>query len=63
VVQIKKALIGSAKKIVCLTIAEKINSVQPIHVCPIGKIDILITELPPTDPLLKPYVEAGIKVL
>lgn len=63
VVQIKKAMIGSAKKIVCLTIAEKINSVQPIHVCPIGKIDILITELPPTDPLLKPYVEAGIKVL
>ncbi len=62
VVQIK-AMIGSAKKIVCLTIAEKINSVQPIHVCPIGKIDILITELPPTDPLLKPYVEAGIKVL
>ncbi|MBL0133583.1 MAG: DeoR/GlpR transcriptional regulator [Chitinophagaceae bacterium] len=63
VVQIKKAMIGSAKKIVCLTIAEKINSVQPIHVCPIGKIDILITELLPTDPLLKPYVEAGIKVL
>jgi DeoR/GlpR family transcriptional regulator of sugar metabolism len=63
VVQIKKAMIGSAKKIVCLTIAEKINSVQPIHVCPIGKIDILITELPPSDPLLKPYVEAGITVL
>jgi len=63
VVQIKKAMIGSAKKIVCLTIAEKINSVQPIHVCPIGKIDILITELPPSDPLLKPYVDAGITVL
>lgn len=63
VVQIKKAMIGSAKKVICLTIAEKINSVQPIHVCPIGKIDILITELPPTDPLLKPYVDAGITVI
>jgi DeoR/GlpR family transcriptional regulator of sugar metabolism len=63
VVQIKKAMIGSSRKVICLTIAEKINSVQPIHVCPISKIDILITELPPTDPLLKPYVDAGITVL
>lgn len=63
VVQIKKAMIGSARKIICLTIAEKINSVQPIHVCGIDKIDILITELPPSDPLLKPYVDAGITVL
>lgn len=63
VVQIKRAMIEASKKLVCLTIAEKINSQQPLQVCELKKIDILITELPPTDPLLQPYVEAGILVL
>lgn len=63
VVQIKKAMIGAAKKVVCLTISEKINSSQPIQVCGLDKIDLLITELAPEDPLLQPYVEAGIQVL
>lgn len=63
VVQIKKAMIESSQKVVCLTIAEKMNSFQPIQVCDISKIDTLITELPPDDPLLKPYVDAGIEVL
>ena len=63
VVQVKKAMIESSKKVVCLTISEKINSFQPIQVCSLGKIDMLITELSPDDPLLQPYVAAGIKVL
>jgi DeoR/GlpR family transcriptional regulator of sugar metabolism len=63
VVQIKKAMIGSAHKLICLTISEKLNSQQPFQVCEAKSIDTLITELPPDAPLLQPYVEAGIKVL
>jgi DeoR/GlpR family transcriptional regulator of sugar metabolism len=63
VVQIKKAMIASAKKTVCLTISEKINSLQPIQVCNLKDIDILITELAPDDELLQPYVLAGVQVL
>lgn len=63
VVQIKRAMVESSKRLICLTISEKINSLQPIQVCDIKKIDTLITELDPTDPLLKPYVQAGINVL
>lgn len=63
VVQIKRAMRESAQQLVCLTISEKLNSQQPFQVCEIGQIDILITELPPEDPILKPFVEAGIKVL
>src|SRR5258705_1972206 len=63
VVQLKRAMIESSQKTVCLSIAEKINTFQPIHICELSKIDILITELPSDDPLLKPYSEAGIKVL
>lgn len=63
VVQIKKAMIEAAQKLVCLTIAEKINSQQPFQVCDSSKINTLITELPTDDSILKPYKEAGIEVL
>jgi len=63
VVQIKKAMIESSKNLVCLTISEKINSRQPFQICESKRINTLITELPPDDPLLKPYKEAGITVL
>jgi DeoR/GlpR family transcriptional regulator of sugar metabolism len=56
-------MIESAQQLVCLTISEKINSQQPIQVCETKKIDTLITELPPDDPLLEPYQKAGIRVL
>lgn len=63
VVQIKKAMIEAARKVVCLTISEKINSLQPLQVCKLDQIDLLITELAPDHPLLQPYVAAGIEVL
>lgn len=63
VVQLKKAMIESSKMVVCLSIAEKMNSVQPIKVCGLDKIDLLITELSADDPFLQPYVDAGVKVV
>ncbi|WP_276502224.1 DeoR/GlpR family DNA-binding transcription regulator [Terrimonas pollutisoli] len=63
VVQLKKAMIESSQKVVCLAIAEKINTFQPIQICPLNKIDVLITELNPDDPMLKPYANAGIELL
>ena len=63
VVQIKKAMVESSKRMVCLTISEKINSQQPFQVCDSKRIDTLITELSPDHPLLKPYVRAGITVI
>lgn len=63
VVQVKRAMIESSRKVVCLTIAEKINSKQPIQVCATNRIHTLITELPPDDQLLTPYREAGIEVI
>jgi DeoR/GlpR family transcriptional regulator of sugar metabolism len=62
VVQLKKAMIASSKKVVCLSIAEKVNTVQPIKVCDLDDIDMLITELHAEDPILKPYIEAGVQV-
>ena len=55
-------MVESSKMVVCLSIAEKVNSVQPIKVCDLKDIDMLITELPANDPILKPYLDAGVKV-
>ena len=63
IVQVKKAMIDSTQRLVCLTISEKINSQQPFQVCDSKKIDTIITELPADDPLLEPYIKAGIEVL
>ncbi len=63
VVQLKQAMIQASQKTVCLTISEKLNSFQPIQICKVLNIDILITELPPDDLLLQPYAAAGITVL
>lgn len=63
VVQIKRAMIESAKKVVCVTIKEKLNTVQPIQICNPKCIDILITEENPDHEIFKPFKEAGIRVL
>ncbi|MBS1511767.1 MAG: DeoR/GlpR transcriptional regulator [Bacteroidetes bacterium] len=63
VVHLKQAMINASQKTVCLTISEKLKSIQPIHVCDLGQIDILVTELSADDPLLQPYKNAGIAVL
>jgi DeoR/GlpR family transcriptional regulator of sugar metabolism len=63
VVQLKQAMIEASKKVVCLTISEKINTIQPIKICDLRKVDILITELPKEDRLLQPYAAAGITVM
>ncbi len=53
----------AAQKIICLAISEKINTFQPIHICDLDKIQMLISELSPDDHVLQPYVDAGITVL
>jgi DeoR/GlpR family transcriptional regulator of sugar metabolism len=63
VVQLKQSMIEASQKVVCLTISEKINTMQPVKVCDLNKVDILITELPKEHPMLQPYVEAGITVM
>jgi DeoR/GlpR family transcriptional regulator of sugar metabolism len=63
VVQLKQTMIEASQKLVCLTISEKINTMQPINVCDLSKVDILITELPKEHPMLQPYIAAGITVM
>jgi DeoR/GlpR family transcriptional regulator of sugar metabolism len=63
VVQLKQAMINASQKVICLTISEKINTIQPLQICELSKIDILITELPHSHPQLQPFAAAGITVM
>lgn len=63
VVQVKRAMIQSASKVVCMTIAEKLQTCQPIGVCGIEKVNFLITELDATSNALLPFGKAGVSVI
>lgn len=63
VVQVKKAIIQSSKKVVALTISEKVNSLQKIKVAPIEELDIMITELNPSADIFDGYRQKGIDIL
>lgn len=63
VAQLKKVMIESAQKVVALAISEKIDTHQPIHICPLKKIDCLITELDPDDKRLSSYKKTGIQLI
>ncbi len=63
VIEVKRAMIASAKKTVSLSISKKLNTVQRMVVCKIDAVDILITELDPTDEMLKPYHSKGVTII
>ncbi|MCC9136753.1 DeoR/GlpR family DNA-binding transcription regulator [Pontibacter silvestris] len=62
VVQVKKAMIKSAKRTAIMSIAEKLNSIQNMRVCNLNAIHYLITDLKPSDPALAEYA-ASVTVL
>ncbi|WP_143304770.1 DeoR/GlpR family DNA-binding transcription regulator [Chitinophaga vietnamensis] len=63
VVQVKKAMVATSKKIVALCISEKIDTAEHLRICDIKDIDILITELPPKAKKLHPYNKKGIRIM
>ncbi len=54
-VQVKKAMIKSARETAILSIAEKLDSIQKIKVCQLAELTYLVTDLTPSDKRLKKY--------
>jgi DeoR/GlpR family transcriptional regulator of sugar metabolism len=63
VVQVKKAMLKSSAKVVILSIAEKLNSVQKMKVCSLNQVTHFITELAPNHPNLVVFKEFNIQIL
>jgi DeoR family transcriptional regulator, fructose operon transcriptional repressor len=62
-VQVKKAMIKAAKKIVVLTISEKLNSSMQMKIADMDEIDYLVTELHPGSKLLHDYQSKKFTIL
>jgi|SRR6218665_2942035 len=54
-VVVKKAMIKAAKKLMVVTISEKLNCLMNYVICQPEAINYLITELPSSDPKLDPF--------
>lgn len=63
VIEVKKAMIECSARVVSLSISKKLNTVQRMRVCKIEAVDVLITELDPSDDLLKSYRDKGLTII
>jgi len=63
ITQLKKAMIHASKKLVSLTISEKLDTINRYKICDINALDTLVTELEPNSEMLDQYRERGIKLL
>lgn len=63
IVQVNKAIVNASRKVAVLAIAEKLNTSQRIRICPINKINYLITELHPESPYLANFRNDDLKLL
>ncbi len=63
VVQVKKAMMEAARKTICVSISEKLNTRQHFKVCGPERIDTLVTELPPSEHSLQQFIAKGIYIL
>ena len=60
---IKQKMMQAAKKTVCCIIEEKINVQETYKVCDFQQIDMMITNLKPTDNTLKDFQRLGVEIL
>jgi len=61
--QLKKAMINASKRLISLTISEKLNTINRYKICDISALDTLVTELDPNSEMLDQYRKRGIKLL
>jgi len=57
VVQVKKAMIRSSRRLAIMSLGEKLGSVQKMKVCDLNALDYLITDRKETDEVLSAYTD------
>lgn len=57
VVQIKKAMIRSSRRLAIMSLGEKLGSAQRMKVCDLNALDYLITDRKESDEIISPYKE------
>ena len=60
---VKRVMIASSENIISLVTSDKLNTTQRYPVCEFNEISKIITDLPPDDPVLIPFINKGVEVL
>jgi DeoR/GlpR family transcriptional regulator of sugar metabolism len=60
---VKRSMVENSQQIIALSTLEKIDTAESFFICPITKVDVLITEANSEDEKLRPYRELGLKVV
>jgi DeoR/GlpR family transcriptional regulator of sugar metabolism len=63
IVQVKKAVINASKKVVLLSISEKLNSQHRYKTCDLSAINTMVTELDPDSARLHPFKNQDLLIL
>ena len=63
IIELKKAMIRSARRVISLTISEKLDTTNRYKVCDLSAIHTLVTELDPTDSRLDAYRLPTLKLI
>ena len=63
IAQLKKAMIDASKRLISLTISEKLSTTNRYKICDINALNTLVTELEPNASVLDEYRERGVKLL
>ncbi|MCB0572580.1 MAG: DeoR/GlpR transcriptional regulator [Phaeodactylibacter sp.] len=61
--QVKRKLAEVSAQVVALVTSDKIGTLQPFRVVELEQVHTIVTELPPGDPMLKPFLDRGVEVL
>ncbi|WP_247236530.1 DeoR/GlpR family DNA-binding transcription regulator [Telluribacter sp. SYSU D00476] len=61
--EVKQAMTEASLQTVALSSKEKLGSTDHFKVCGINRIDVLITDLLSSDPLLKPYQSRDLEII
>ncbi len=60
---IKKCMIEASDKVIVLCTKNKVNEVKRYPVTPINRIDTIVTDTNPEDPIFNPFKEKGVSIL
>ena len=63
ILEVKREMLRVSDHAVSMAISEKLNTAQPLKVCPPEMVHTLVTELDPAHPKLEPYRSKGMRVL
>lgn len=60
---VKRNMVENAQQIIALSTLEKIDTAESFFICPITKVDVLITEADSNNEKLQPYKDLGLMVV